>query len=156
MKVHITLYNNMSDKRTLNKNISAVTSFDNAKTVENFNVSTPQFIISYDVSLLTSVNYCYCAETNRYYYINDINILTGGRVQLTCMCDVLMSYKNDINSLTALCVRNETLNNQRIVDKNYPTTGDTNIRAVRFDNTSLINPDKSAECFVLIVSGSKG
>lgn len=153
--MHITLYNNSSDRRTLNKSISAVAEFENAKTVENFNISTPQFIISYDVSLLTSVNYCYCAETNRYYHITDITVLTGGRVQLNCICDVLMSYKNDINTLTALCVRNETINNQRIVDKNFPTTGDTNIKAIQFNNSSLINPNSDAECFVLIVSGSK-
>lgn len=153
--MHITLYNNISDRRTLNKSISAVADFENAKMVENFNISTPQFIISYDVSLLTSVNYCYCVETNRYYHITDITVLTGGRVQLNCICDVLMSYKNDINALTALCVRNETLNNQRIVDKNFPTTGDTNIKAIQFSNSSLINPNSNAECFVLIVSGSK-
>lgn len=153
--MHITLYNNSSDRRTLNKTITSVADFENAKTVENFNISTPQFIISYDVSLLTSVNYCYCAETNRYYHITDITVLTGGRVQLNCICDVLMSYNADIKALTALCVRNETINNQRIVDKNFPTTGDTNIKAIQFSNSSLINPNENAECFVLIVSGSK-
>lgn len=145
----------MSDRRTLNKSISSVADFENAKAVENFNISTPQFIISYDTSLLTSVNYCYCYETQRYYHITDINVLTGGRAQLNCICDVLMSYNADIKDLTALCVRNETINNQRIVDKNFPTTGDTNIKAIQFNNSSLINPNADAECFVLIVSGSK-
>ena len=153
--MHITLYNNSSDKRALNKNISTVAEFENAKTVENFNISTPQFIVSYDVSLLTNVNYCYCLETNRFYYVTEIIVLTGGRVQLSCMCDVLMSYKNDINALTALCVRNETLFNHRIIDDNYPTTGDTNIRTIKFDGTGLINPSDEIECYVLMVSGSK-
>lgn len=154
--MNINVYNNISDNRTLEKILDNIGSYT-SRPVEPFSRESPSFIVTYDSSILSNGNYLYCSELNRYYYISDIVILTGGRIQINCgECDVLMSYKQNITSLTALCVRNETLNNQRIIDKNFPTTGDTNIKTLRFDSTALTTPDSSKECYVLIVSGSKG
>lgn len=154
--MYITVYNNTSDNRTLEKILNNIGSYT-ARPVEPFSRESPSFIVTYDTSILSAGNYLFCSDLNRYYYINDIVILTGGRIQINCgECDVLMTYKESINSLTALCIRNETLNNQRIIDKNFPTTGDTNIKTLRFDSTALTTPDGDKECYVLIVSGSKG
>lgn len=153
----INLYNNTSDKRVVNKAINLLATFENAKAVDDFSVTSPEFIIEYNGGLLSQCNYVYCSETNRYYYVDDIIIMTGGRMKISCSgVDVLMSYKSDIYGLTALCVRNETLNNQRIADNDYPVTGDTDIRAVRFDTSAFTMPSADIECYTLIVSGSKG
>lgn len=76
----------------------------------------------YDISVsdgsfnIFDVNYIYCEELHRYYFVNDIILLNNRLYQFQCSVDVLMSYKNEFLPLSALVERNENLNNIDIED----------------------------------------
>lgn len=46
-------------------------------------------------------NYCYIPELERYYFISSIRNINNRLWQLSCECDVLMTYKQDIISSNA-------------------------------------------------------
>lgn len=67
---------------------------------ETENELTPDFILNTN-SLVYNANYFFCSFTSRYYYITDMEMLTGGRIVLHSRVDVLMSFKNEILSSAA-------------------------------------------------------
>ena len=89
--MELRIYNNDSNTNVVNKNITLVDTV-------NFNLKSDNSILQ-PVLLIkkyTKGNYCYIKEFNRYYYITDIKLLTGGLYQLQLEIDVLMSYKEVI------------------------------------------------------------
>lgn len=71
--------------------------------------------ISSDVSLYYA-NYVYIPEFKRYYYINDIIVVTNALIQINTDVDVLMSFKDDILNLDAFIGRNEYNYDDTLVD----------------------------------------
>ena len=67
---------------------------------ENENELTPDFVLNTN-SLVYNANYFFCSFTSRYYYITDMEMMTGGRIVLHSRVDVLMSFKNEILSSAA-------------------------------------------------------
>ena len=89
--MELKIYNNNSNNNVLNKNLTLVDTLE-------FNLKTDNSILQ-PVLILKNYskgNYCYIKEFNRYYYITDIKLLTGGLYQLQLDVDVLMTYKKDI------------------------------------------------------------
>ena len=111
----------VDDKRTLNKNFNIIKTV-NAELKENTNVINPIFIVS--TGDFFKINYLYCSSFNRYYYIKNINNLTGNRQALECEVDVLMSYNSEIKALNGTVERQEFLYNDFIVDTNVQTRCD--------------------------------
>lgn len=64
---------------------------------ETENELTPDFILNTN-SLVYNANYFFCDFTSRYYYITDIEMMTGGRIVLHSRVDVLMTFRNEILS----------------------------------------------------------
>ena len=85
------IYNNNSNNNVLNKKITPVSELD-------FNMKSDNSILQPILILknYTSGNYCYIDELKRYYFINDVRLLTGGLYELHLDVDVLMTYKNAI------------------------------------------------------------
>lgn len=100
----ITIGTTSDDKRMLHKTWSGIDITVQLK--QPCNILNPIFIVGYD-STLVSANYLYCAELNRYYFIDNINLMPGHRMELQCSVDVLMSYSADIDNISALIVRQE-------------------------------------------------
>lgn len=69
-------------------------------------ILNPVFVLAYNTSYLTA-NYLYCSDFNRYYFINNVQVLTGNRIELPCSVDVLMSYNNQIKRLICNVKRNQ-------------------------------------------------
>lgn len=152
----ITLYNNLSDDRTVQKNITTIATIENAKPVDPFDILNPVFIFNYSGDYNNNINYVYCAETLRYYTITGITFLTGGRVQISCTVDVLMTYANSIRSLTALCVRNENKQNPYLKDNLYPVTVKTKQRVIEFSENPFTITDltpQTTNCFIMNIAG---
>lgn len=100
----ITIGTTRDDKRALHKSWSG---FDiTVQLKQPCNILNPVFILGYNSSIV-SANYLYCAEFNRYYFIDNINLMPGHRMELQCSVDVLMSYSADIDNVSALIVRQE-------------------------------------------------
>lgn len=85
------IYNNNSNNNVLNKKITPVSELD-------FNLKSDNSIMQPILVLKNYVkgNYCYIDELKRYYFINDVRLLTGGLYELHLEVDVLMTYKNEI------------------------------------------------------------
>ena len=89
--MELKIYNNNSNTNVLSKNITLVDTLD-------FSLKSANSILQPVLILKNYVdgNYCYINEFNRYYYITDIKLLTGGLYQLHLEVDVLMTYKDVI------------------------------------------------------------
>lgn len=121
--------------------------------------------ISNDVSLYYS-NYVYIPEFKRYYYINDIIVVTNALIQINTDVDVLMSFKDDILNLDAFIGRNEYNYDDTLVDDKlnyynyYNVTEYDNVGAndasvnVKFDAapTYLDDPYRYLFCYMLVGS----
>ena len=135
------LYNNVSDNREINKNITEITSIDLTLYLDT-NVLNPVFKVK---TFNNNGNYLYVPSLNRYYYINNYT-LSNQCVYLHCSVDVLMSFKNQILNNTYLIKRNEFLKDNRLVDNEIPVSCKKQIvtQAVSDDFIS-----QSIQCFIL-------
>ena len=83
-------------------------------------VSTPDDDIVCDGEDILQFNYAYIPEFNRYYYVNEIQLIRTGFYLVRLSCDVLMSFKDSILSLRASVARNEFDYNPLINDDAIP------------------------------------
>ena len=67
-----------------------------------------------------NVNYIYIEEFKRYYYVNNIDIVSNKIFRFNCSVDTLMSHKEDILNLDALVSRNEFTYDDTIEDNLIP------------------------------------
>ena len=116
--MHLTLYFNASERKVIGKSLTG------AGTVTGIlkgdaSIMMPSFILEYDQTYLTDVNYLYWAESGRYYYIDDVQVLTGERVVLHCSVDVLESFKNGIKAQTAIVEKQENRSNLYFNDGSF-------------------------------------
>lgn len=125
-----TFYENTSDKRYLNKNITAKYNDIPIEVLEPSSVVRPNLKVSSGL-IGQSVNYLYIAELERYYYIKNW-IMENGHVRLECEVDVLMSFKNDIKKQNAIVARNEKLFNLYLEDNKIKVQNRTCVRTVVF------------------------
>lgn len=97
---------------------------------ETENELTPDFILNTN-SLVYNANYFFCSFTSRYYYITDMEMLTGGRIVLHSRVDVLMSFKNEILSSAAWVEKSDnttdTTDDYNFLHNDYPFRQDYKI-----------------------------
>jgi hypothetical protein len=82
-------------------------------------ITSPSFILATNNNYLSGTNYLYWQETGRYYYIDDIELITGGRMVFYCSVDVLESFKTQIKSQTAIVDKQESLSNLYFNDGSF-------------------------------------
>ena len=104
------LYNISADARQLTK-VTSATPYTEAHTTvkptDTVDIISPSFTFAYSVAAL-SANYLYCVEFQRYYFINNVAIETGGRVRISCSVDVLQTYASAIKNCKATVIRTAT------------------------------------------------
>lgn len=125
-----TFYENKSDERYLNKNITAKYNNIPIEILEPSSVVRPRLKVSSGL-IGQSVNYLYIEELERYYYIKSWN-MENGHVLIDCEVDVLMSFKKDIKKQNTIVARNEKLYNMYLEDNKIKIQNRTAIRTVRF------------------------
>ena len=79
-------------------------------------VLNPNIIIE-TVDNISTYNYAYISEFGRYYYITDIVSVRTNLWGVSLRCDVLMSYKDEIKTITGVIVRQENNPNKLLVDR---------------------------------------
>jgi hypothetical protein len=82
-------------------------------------ITSPAFILATNNNYLSGTNYLYWQETGRYYYIDDIELITGGRMVFYCSVDVLESFKTQIKAQTAIVDKQESLSNLYFNDGSF-------------------------------------
>ena len=99
--MNIKLCSSTSEIVAINKDISIID--DVSATIKGaLSVENPVLILQYKSDIQPNVNYVYIPEYNRYYFVTDIINLTGGRYEIHCKVDVLMSFKDDILNLSCI------------------------------------------------------
>lgn len=158
MALAITFYNNYSDNRVVNKNISQVMT-GSIYLYEDSSIVNPVVRLDYDDTVLPAMNYAYVPAWNRYYYITDISALVGGGMRIAMTCDVLMTYKGSILNSTQTVIRNEGIGKPTMIDDpTLPILPNKDVAVIAFEggNFNLPEAGPNSYNFVLNVSGGGG
>lgn len=108
--MNIKLCSSTSEIVAINKNISIID--DVSATIKGaLSVENPVLILQYKSDIQPNVNYVYIPEYNRYYFVTDIINLTGGRYEIHCKVDVLMSFKDYILNLSCIVDKQSSKDN---------------------------------------------
>ena len=148
--MNITLYKTKSANNVINKKlISEKNLGNNCIMADNTSVTSPTVIVGGITSLdnISDFNYAYIPQCHRYYYINDIIALSGGRVKLILSVDVLMTYKTDILSSTQLVTRQKNQGKMYLANADWTLDGRTYLRSQYFNENHF---DTQNDTFVLI------
>lgn len=110
----VTLYKNSSQNNAINKSLTLVNTLT-AVCKAPVSVEHPVLMIEYNSTDL-DCNYAYITDFKRYYYIENITTLPGGRLELTLSVDVLMSFSSYILTTPVIVDKQEQLT---IADKYF-------------------------------------
>lgn len=148
--MNLTLYYNASERKVVGKNITARGSVTGVFKGDA-SVLRPVFVLDSNSLYLTNVNYLYCSETGRYYYIDDIELTIGGRMVLYCSVDVLQTYKTQIKNQTAIIKKQQNTNQSNIYfnDGSFVTDARDFYTVKTFSNGFNDNGE-----FILITAGA--
>ncbi len=121
------IFKTKSAPNVVNKVLTEVVVFDEVIFKEDTSLLNPTIIIngvsnssSYNIEDIGTSNYFSIPKVNRYYFITDITMMSGGRVAITGKVDVLMTFKTDIIGSTQLIVRQEKKTNNFLIDTDIP------------------------------------
>ena len=145
------IYYTSSLPNMVNKSLSLKLDIDSLILKNETSLLNPTFTLTgvSDVSDVSTWNYLYIVQFNRYYFIEDIIFDTGKLIHLKCRVDVLMSFKSKILSSSQIISRQENLQNKYIVDSKLPTHSDVSITCTPFGNSF----DTTSETFILKTIG---
>lgn len=90
----IQLCNTADENNVINKTIASIDTV-NATIKGDSSIINPTLILEYKTPLI-GVNYVYVPDWNRYYFVKDILVETGGRYEIDLSVDVLQSFKEQI------------------------------------------------------------
>lgn len=157
----ITLYRNTSPVNAVRKNLSLVKSFSNVTNIDNLDILNPVIIVDYSITIPT-VNYMYIADFRRYYFIDNIELMSGQRVKITAHVDVLHTYSTAntleiIQHTKARVIRSESANGGKIglfPDNNLNLSPVQNISTAIDTKNSIFNTNDNTNIarYVLTVA----
>lgn len=150
----MTLYKTADDRRRIGKSLTDGFGINDIEIKQDTNILNPSIIIKYFSGVMT-YNYCYISIFDRYYYITNINVLSGGRVELVCEVDVLNTYATSIKALSAILVRGSVGTPTMIIDNRLPIKQTKNVKTYEFSGGDF-NIDiatKLSNNFVLNIMG---
>lgn len=116
-------------------------------TVVEVNLKAPTSLIK-PIFIIDGVNetYNYCKFEGRYYWIDDIIILSNNLMELHCSVDVLATYRSQILASTQYVVRSASESDEMVIDTLYPTRATSS-----YSTTNLTNPFGSiANCYYMV------
>ena len=149
------LFKTNNDTRTCLKGLEQISKIILHPNAE-LNLLKPSFTIPYSGQYLTA-NYCYIDTFDRYYFINDMSLLNGKMLSVSCSVDPLMSFYKYFKFSVGYCTRNQNDIQPWIKDDLRPLAPYTTTRVLKLDNNifniDTADPNKSTN-FLLTVSGA--
>ena len=143
----ITLYNNISEYNAVNKSITELTTLTGTLREES-SIIDPVITISDIDDYISSVNYAYIPDFNRYYFITNIESVRDNLWRISFHVDVLYTYRAEIKSNHAIIERNEDQYDLKLNDGLFKTQ--QNPRIAQFSFPSGFNTWN----FVLAIAGN--
>ena len=93
-------------------------------------------------------NYAYLPELGRYYFVQDIQLMPGGIMEISLHVDVLMSFQNNIANSLLIAERSTNHPNMEIEDP-YVRSQKTVKREVR----KIADSPFSGRTYILMIGG---
>ena len=148
--MNLTLYYNSSERKVIGKSLQSVGSVIGVLKGDA-SIMNPVFVLESDADYLSGVNYLYWQEGGRYYYIDDIQMLTGSRMAFYCSVDVLQTYREGIKQQTAIISKQQNTGNSNIYynDGSFITDSRNFYTIKSFSNGFNDNGD-----FILVTAGA--
>lgn len=109
-------------------------------------IMKPEIII--ERSSPIGFNYCYIPDFNRYYYVDDVDVIRTGLLGVKLSVDVLESFKQTILAQNVIIYKSESKPNFYLPDENLKVNVKTKTDIVNFPSGLL----ESGE-FILITAG---
>lgn len=123
----LTLYQNIAENNRVDKSqyLKELADYIVGVFREDTSILTPTIeldlrnISGDDISgKIPNFNYVYISEFSRYYFVDDIEVVTNDLIRIYLTVDVLYTWQNYIENLTAFVERNEFDYNPELIDKN--------------------------------------
>ena len=143
------LYKTNSENNVLSKTLTEIKKNIAVKLKENTSIIKPTFILSSDNVDFKKLNYLYCSDFGRYYYVDNIILLKGGLLEIECRVDVLMSFSNDIKKSSVLVLNSETEYNSYLPSEIWRNDVRETTEILNFQNGFNNEPQ-----FILITAGA--
>lgn len=125
MSFAATLYNCSEDPRKAVKTLPAGIPVATITPTESCDILNPTFILNYNVSY-TTCNYVIVGSPfNRRYFITDMRIDIGKKIEISCTVDVLSTYWADIKGNEVNVIRQENLKEPYLPDSEYKIFSDS-------------------------------
>lgn len=141
----IKIYNNTSEKVKVGKTLTNVRDIS-GELKEACDIINPVIIISGEN--LSSYNYLYIPIFNRYYFITDIKVIRNNLWEISCHCDVLESYADNIKALSAIIQRQENEWDLYLNDGTFKAESTNKTATLMFPNDLF-----TQENYILCVAG---
>lgn len=114
---------------------------DNVVLLDTRDIITPVFILSTN-PMVYNANYLFCDFTQRYYYIDNVELMAGGRIAIHCRVDVLHTYRAEILGSVAWVDRSDrttdATDDYDMLHNDYPFRADCDTLGIDF--TGAISP----------------
>lgn len=136
--MQITAYINSSESNVVNKQLSAIGTY-NVKPTEELDIESPSFVLQYNSALL-QCNYVYCSDYNRYYFAKTTT-KPGGEIIIDCISDPLKSFWTQIANCDLIALRSASVGAPTLYPDNklpvYPTKNNITSIVMESDNADL-------------------
>lgn len=100
---------------------------------------------------ITTYNYMYISDLQRYYFIDDIISLNNNLWRISGHVDVLETYKSEILAQTGVIKRQQNLYNLYLDDPEFKTYKNERVQTKRFKGGSGFTKTLN---YVLVINGS--
>lgn len=154
--MNIKLYVSSDDPRQLLKQPQSELSI-NCDIYDNCSLFNPVLILDYRAEITTK-NYAFIGEWNRYYFINDMSITNSKRIIVSLTCDVLMSFGKQLLQHTFRIQRSESDGSKYVPDNGFINEDRYDIYRLKSDpitSYGFANQTADSYCVVLGVSGQQ-
>ena len=123
----------------------------NVKPKRTESVLQMNFELQYKAEIFRS-NYLYCENTGRYYFIDDLQLMPGNRINVLCSCDVLYSFRESIlNEPAWIQISTETDADTKMLNNDFPFLQNEEIESWVFSGSPFLK-SFSGETNIILVT----
>ena len=146
----ITLYKSPGERNILYRTMTLVKTLSTVQLTDIVNIETPELLINRDDSII-GFDYAYIPDFNRYYFLNDLQIVNGNQFKLFLESDPLESFKAAIDTSEIIAKRSTNRGNLEIEDPLVVFKNEPNYRTRKC--ATGFAPDGNGYCYCLILGG---
>jgi len=146
--MNFTLYYNASERKVVGKSLQNLGNITGVLKGEG-SILSPRFILETAGKYLNNCNYLYWQEAGRYYFIDDVVVMTGGRMMVYCTVDVLQSFAAEIREQLVITDKQLTIGSVYIDDGSWVAESREFYSTLNFQNGFNNNGE-----FILITAGA--